>query len=279
MPDWLNYPAKQQIESGNSVYADAINHCPSYKNFWTPGDKVTSVHECTHGINNDIRNAHGAEYNIARFKRKSYSLPFSVPISKGFSYKITGGQKNAFYCLKDRAIVVTEPNCKKSDTIQFIPHSLRFGRYNLYVAGQHDWDNMPYYLFDEGVAYANGADCVIDMASRGEYKDKGNDFMFGPVEFLVYLAAVLMAADKASSLDDNMKNFAQWHFYRVVNIYYAGKGILPWDDMEKVVSALKSGTETQAIRDFLKDKIHFTFPEGPVPPDDKPLTIDDFDLL
>jgi hypothetical protein len=245
---FIEYKAVNSDESGDSVYADTITHCKNWKQYIEAGDKVTSSHECTHGINSDIRNANT---NL--------------------------GKINAFYCLKDRAVILKEPSCRKSDAAQFIPQPLRFSRFGTYVTGQSAWDNEPYYLFDEGVAYANGADCAIYMHNHGDDKNKGTDFMFGPVEFIAYLAAVLMAAEKANSLQADAIEFANWHFKRVADLYYKGKDAMPWNEMEKCVEILKTGSEAQALRDFMKNKIGFTFPNGPTPTPDNP-DPDDFHI-
>jgi hypothetical protein len=283
--NFKNWPKVNNDVSGDTVYTDVVTHAKDYQSYLFPGDNVTSVHETTHKINADIRNSQGG--NIISIKPIISSVNINnndcrliqPVLRKGLSPKeYVAGRINAFYCLKDQAAIIQEANCRKSDAIEFIPQSLKFSRFSTYVSGQQAWDDMPYYLFDEGVAYANGADCVIDMNSRGEYHDKGNDFMFGPVEFLTYLAAVLMAADKANSLREDAIAFANWHFIRVSNIYYAGKSILPWDDMDKCWATLKTGSEAQAIRDFLKSKINFVFPDGPINPDDR-ISPDDFNLL
>lgn len=283
-----NWPAVNQAGKAGTVEGDVICHCKEYQNYAFPGDNVTTTHETTHGANADIRNAQAS----AIIAIQPYPFDVSIDLTTDFYCRLikpvlrkglspteyAASRINAFYCLKDRAAIIQEPNCRKSDASQFIPQSLRFSRFDTYVTGQQAWDDMPYYLFDEGVAYANGADCVIDMASRNEYHDKGNDFMFGPVEFLAYLAGVLMAADKSNSLRQDAIDFAGWHFARVCNIYYAGKSILPWDEMDKCWATLTTGDDGKAIRDFLKNKIGFTFPDGPVNPDDK-LKPSDFDLI
>jgi hypothetical protein len=50
------YPKLHQVEAGDSPYADAINHCERYNYYSVRGQRVTSVHECTHGINSQLRN-------------------------------------------------------------------------------------------------------------------------------------------------------------------------------------------------------------------------------
>jgi hypothetical protein len=256
--NFTKYPATQQIERGNTVYADVVNHCNNYKDFVVNGSISTSVHEITHGINANLRN--GA------IKATSPGGP-----CRQYVPTLVGSERsNAFYVLQDRAIRLKEPNKRKSDCIKFIPTTLRNYRYGTYVAGQQAWDDSPLYIFDEWIAYSNGAANVIQQSKDGTYKDGASDYIFGPLEFVVYAAATLMAA---GDLDPLLVEFSNFQFRRVFNIYFEGIKLLPWADADKLYGQLKSGSEANDIRTFLKQKIAFTIPDAFVP-DDNPSNVD-----
>lgn len=244
------YPSVHKVVEGKSVYADAVNHCKTYRNFLVNNSVTSSVHELSHGIASEIRNS-----------RVSFSTLDDPP--PGDSYKVmlqpvgAQGRTNGFYLLEDRAIVLEEPNIRKKDCIKYIPPSMRDYRYKLYVQGQTAWDDTPLYIFDEWIAYANGAACVIDLDTN--YKDGSTDYIYGPVEFIAYAVGILMAADAANSLNQKLIDFSLWHFDRVVKLYTAGIKILPWAAADKCMDKLKNSPDCKDIRDFLLNKIGFSF--------------------
>lgn len=242
--NWIDYKPINSAVAGSSIYADTVQHCKDYKNFWAPGDKITSAHELTHGINNDIRNSVVREvpplfghYPVAARAFRLYA-PISV------------GRQNAFYALKDRAIRIDEPSSKKHDCIQHIPESLRFYRFKTYVSGQEAWDDMPYYLFDEWTAYCNGAECGIE-----EKEGKGSDTLFGAVEFMTYCTATLMAAGE---LSPEIIEYTRYTLDRCKALY-THRDEYPWPDMDKCWNILSTGEDAAQIREFLRVKIGWSF--------------------
>jgi hypothetical protein len=104
---------------------------------------TTTVHECTHGINADLRN---------RF--------------------FPGKMVNCFYLMDSNYVYFDEPPFRKRDVIPFIPSKYKSSSlYGLYVTSPH-WDDRPLYLWDEWVAYVNGA------MTGAEYSIK-NSIIFG----------------------------------------------------------------------------------------------------
>jgi hypothetical protein len=217
---FLNYPPVHQVEQGKSVYVDAVNHCQNYQTYLVGGSKVSSVHECTHGINSQIRNAGPSGCN-------------------------------GFYFLMDRAFRVQEPEIRKSACIPFIPSSLRFSRYSLYVEGQSEWENQPLYIFDEWVAYQNGAACVIDLGK--DYNEGSTDYIFGPVEFIAYGTAVVMAANAKEPLSPELRELTAFCLERSFELYTVGMKILPWEEAHKCMEILRTSPEAQKMRDFWRD--------------------------
>lgn len=161
---FFDFPALHQVSADPGPYGDALNHCANYSYFRTPGSKITSVHECIHGIASQIRQ----------------------------------GRTNGFYLLNNQAIRLAEPAGRKSDCIRFIPANMRYGRFGLYVAGQKEWDDSPLYIFDEWTAYRNGAVCLLhEDGSEG----LNTDYLFGPIEFATYGLATAMAAQRQDITD------------------------------------------------------------------------------
>lgn len=234
--EFQEYPVQAHAEAGDSVYADVLNHCRNFRRYADHGDRVVNAHECTHGTNADIRNA-------------------------------AGGRVNGFYCLRGRAAVVPEPGCRKRDAAAFIPRSLRGSRYHLYVAGQAAWDDRPLYLWDEWVAYLNGADAGIDLANRGLLRaDEKSDWVNAVLEFAVYGVAVLMAAEKKDGkIDPRVAALGNFNLTRTFETYFSGKDVLPWPGLEEQYRQLTEGPDASPIRAFAVEKLGFKDPAAPEP--------------
>ena len=101
------------------VLGDIESHMPD-GHIYVASDKVTWAHETTHGINSVLRNKHSKINTI--FKTATEYRPV-----------YGGGSVNAFYVLKNRYIVIKEPNVKISDIAENIPESLRGRSYDLYL--------------------------------------------------------------------------------------------------------------------------------------------------
>jgi hypothetical protein len=294
---FLDYPSVNTASSDKTLYGDIITHCKDWKHFADASSEYTTAHECTHGINNDLRLQSG-----------------------------DWDKKNGFYVGKNRAIILDEPAIKKNQIVDFIPQELRSARYSLYVTGQSSWDDKPLYIYDEGVAYINGAWAAIELKEQENYveafhadyahyrnvsipigrhlgqnfmlaypfpimrKDTaGNTIVDGHVEFITYMTAVLMAADrtqemvtsatgvvivgdwpkKGTGLNSRLADFSGWLFRHACNAYYRClKNFAPFDVQDRLWATLKTGACFASQRDFLKDKVGFVFPDGEVPEDD-----------
>lgn len=231
MSMFKNWPEKNQSIQGDTLYADISRHCPAWQQYFFSDDKGTTAHESTHCCNSDVRNDAG------------------------------GQGVNGFYVGYNRAIVVPEPNTRKSDCIKYIPDSLKGSRYNLYIEGQQEWDDRPLYLLDEGVAYCNQLWALIELKQKEGYADDA--IPEGPVEFSSYMVATLMAADAANSLNDTLKKFGKWILRRGYNSYFEGLKIFPpYDVQDKIYEIQKSGSEWAEHRNFLKEKLDYDFPSG-----------------
>lgn len=268
---FIDFQPVLSIESGKDTYADVLNHCRDWTNFIERGDKPTSAHECTHGVNAALRNSHSmGRLDIFIEPSKILGITVGKPhpklvqgfagISGGF-----GGEINAFYVLKNRAVILPEPAFHKGDITQFIPNSFRLDRYATYVAGQHDWDGQPLYIFDEWTAYINGAMTATDLAKSGELKAGGTDWVMGPLEFVAYGLAVAMTADKQQKLVPDVADFTHFCLIRAFNAFLDGKASWPFPGQDELYERLKTGADGQAYRDFMKAKLAFVVPDAVQP--------------
>lgn len=263
------YPKVNDAESDPTLYGDIIRHCKNYKNFMD-SSKYTSAHECSHGVANDLRLMSG-----------------------------NWEGKNGFYLGKDRAIILDEPKFKKSSITQYIPTELHSARYNLYVTGQTEWEDKPLYIYDEGVAYINGAWAAIELKEKENYveayqghrgytirpyaprksmlhlmplqfKDTaGNTIVDGHIEFIPYMAAVLMKTAEGT-LDKQLIDFSRWLFRHATNAYYRQlkDGLSSYNVQDNLWKTMKTAACYEKQRAFLKSVVEFEFPEGEVPEDD-----------
>lgn len=267
---FTQYLKVNDASSDPTLLGDIVRHCKDYHQY-ADASKYTTAHETTHGINNDLRLASGGWQGI-----------------------------NGFYLGKDRAIILTEPKIKKSQITEFIPSELRSARYDLYVQGQREWDGKPLYIYDEGVAYVNGAWAAIELKEQEGYVEEfqlrdpgyakialgkcaypnpgwmaeedhaGNTIVDGEVEFIGYMTAVLLAAAKYAQLDPRLADFSRWLFRHASNAYYRSltDGFPKFDMQDKLWEAMKSGACFSSQREFLAEKVGYVFPDGEVPEDD-----------
>lgn len=251
-----DYPPRKKNVSSDTLYADVANHCDDWSYYGGSSDMSTNAHEATHGINNQIRNAFRIGYSFVHHKlgKDSVIKPTLRDLTLGV---------NGFYVLKNRAVTIPEPACKKHDIIPFIHAWFRKTRYSLYVAGQSDWDSCPLYIYDEWTAYINQAIVAEDLLAKGLYKDGNQDITYGAVEFVAYGLALCMAADKVNALSDLLREFTRFQIRRAFNAYYVGRGKWPFGE-DEIVAQLLDGTEGQTYRDFCHHVLCMGLPRGVV---------------
>ncbi len=219
----IDWPEVNQDDKSDRVWADCIRHCSTWRSFYAKGDFVTSCHEITHGINNEIRNKH---------TEKKY---------------------NAFYLLDNKAILMEEPNFRKSQVNQFVPANLRASRFGTYLQGMGEWEREPLYLLDEMSAYINGAYCATQLRENGEGSKDNFDWAFSVEEFLVYSLALLVACEKFSptALDSLRQDFVVlWK--RGWDAYEKCIKVFPWQPAAAYLENFKGNQELQAFIERMK---------------------------
>ena len=230
------YPVQQPSKTGSdwgTALTDIAQHLPaSYGDTYWDADYMTAGHETTHGINSELRN----------------------------NWNKTGKKANGFYVLSDRAAIVVEPNIRKSDCAPYIPASLHGSRYDLYIAGQTEWDDTPTYVFDEWIAYTNGGTVATDLVQKGLYKGGWTDAVMGQLEFVVYGVAVAMAVEKGepaywSSADGaQFKEFVAFSIKRAMDVYRIGAKMdsFKWDQMDAFYAKMVSSPDAEPWRAFAR---------------------------
>ncbi|TNE51612.1 MAG: hypothetical protein EP343_05830 [Deltaproteobacteria bacterium] len=224
-----NFP-KQNSRTNSAwgpVLTDIVNHeAPGDNNPYS--DLVTKGHETCHGIHSHLRN----------------------------NYNNTGKKANAFYLLQGRYIVIEEPPMRKSVVGAFVPSNLRGSRYNLYIAGSQSWDDRPLYIYDEWVAYVNGAASGVDIAKLGKWTYGWRDAVMGPLEFSVYGIATAMAAEKhASSYFQNYPlflHFTAWLVAESMKYYREGAVMtdFKWAKQDTYLQNLQTSAAAKPMRDW-----------------------------
>ncbi len=213
------------------VLTDIEQHLPaSYGKKYYNDDWSTHGHETTHGINSELRNNHA--------KNK--------------------GKENGFYLLNDKAAFVVDPKVTMKQVAPLIPTSLQGTRYNLYMIQQANsaWNNVPTYIFDEWVAYTNGAEVGID---RHKNKLKApqwrSDTMIGQLEFTYYALAFCLAVEKHDPAylkgkdGKQFKEFVAHEIRRAMKCYREGIKI----DHYKWDTNLQKNFKTKADAKDLRD--------------------------
>lgn len=222
-PTWTDHQPVRNISNLGKVLSDIESHMPA-GHIYKDSDKVTWAHETTHGINSNIRNKH-----------QTWLVKLGLKSS---------GRINGFYCLNNRAAVITEPNTTIGKVASIVPKSLRGDVYNLYLVQQaSSWGDTPLYICDEWVAYINGAECRQDLG----IKDRGETVQYA-MEFVVYSTCI---AQSSQTNDEQLKKFLMWNSQRIMDLYKKAENVEPakkyW---EKVINNSDADNFRQFARTY-----------------------------
>ncbi|MGZ3421472.1 MAG: thrombospondin type 3 repeat-containing protein [Polyangiales bacterium] len=229
-----NYPKQKTASdadaSWGTILKDIEEHLPSSygSTYRFPDDKDTWGHETSHGIHAHLRNY----------------------------WNKTGKKANAFYVLNDKAVIIVEPNVRKSDAAPFIPSNMHWNRYSTYITGQVEWDDTPMYIFDEWNAYVNGASVAVELESKGLWTIGWQDGVAGPLEFTVYGLALAMAVEAKDptyfSTYPQFKEFVAYEVRRSMDVFRKGRTMkdFTWDEQDAFYEKFKTSSEAGTMRDF-----------------------------
>lgn len=229
--DWHEYkPVKKLSDpSWGDYLTDIENHLPEKMGTqYRDADKNTWAHETTHGINSHLNNTIG------------------------------GGVHH--YCLyvgHNKAVKIKNPNFKISHVANMVPKTLRKSRYNLYLVKQQSgWNDRPVYLWDEWVAYCNGAECGIELLNKKLWKCHKTDAGWSVLEFSVYSTYMVMAQIKHDPTYDNkqMIEFLAWNMERTMKLYKEGQKLPEYNwDNDEYLKHLRTSPDASEFRKFLTD--------------------------
>jgi hypothetical protein len=155
---------------------------------------ITSVHECTHGVNSFLRN----EYSTKDVKI------------------------NGFYCLDNRFITIRESHLTLTDVAKSIPKSIRFNAYDLTFKGNllRDWNDRCLYLMDEHIAHTTS--CMYRKQKKIRERPDAVKLMF---EYGFYSLVHLQMLKGSSYEDyDKLKWFLEWNFNRCFDTFDGEEG-------------------------------------------------------
>lgn len=225
-PEFVEVKKVTDFYREDTLYDDILSRS---RRPFTKADRDTNAHESTHGINADIRNSHKDSTSI-----------------------------NGFYVMNGKGVLIYEPKMRKSEMVPFVPKSLQGFRYPTYVAGQQVWDGRPFYIFDEWVAYVNGASVNVEDALKNRHTSGWSDAVSGPLEFSVYSVAVAMAVEKHDpdywKTNKQFKNFIHWHLKRSYDLFMSGYKLkeFKYDKQDKYLEALRTSDDAKAMRAFIE---------------------------
>jgi hypothetical protein len=230
---WTTFPDQKPVREprwGDRL-ADLERHLPAkYKRQFHADDPIAHAHETTHGINAHLR--------ILHFD--------------------TGLRRNAFYVGGHRAALIVEPNIRLDQVAEMVPKDLRGHRFELYLVKQReDWNAEPLYLFDEWVAYVNGAEAGIELANAKKYRPARSDPIHALLEMSVYAGYVAMAVAKYDRSYDarQLNQFLAWNLRRSLATYKAGCRIAAFDwDEDEYLRAIQYDATAAPFRQFLRER-------------------------
>jgi hypothetical protein len=207
------------------IYNQVMNYSTS-KPFGDVHGRSTNVHETVHGINSYIRNTYYKE-NI-----------------------------NGLYAGNGYGIKVINPKLKLRQIQNYVPHSLRGYRYNLYFVKQlRYWDDTPTYHLDEWSAYIAGAESAVDDAIQKIVFKEKSDSVSGALEFSIYCTALAMAT---RDLDKNywennlqLKNTINYFLIKAEKVFFEGRDLYPSQAQETLLKNLRENEDAKYIREIL----------------------------
>jgi hypothetical protein len=211
-PEFVEWKPVKSVNNLGKVLSDIESHMPD-GHIYKDSDKITWGHETTHGINSNLRNKHTSQ-----------------------------GKVNGFCVLENRGVIILEPKTTISAAARLVPSSLRGGVYQLYMVSQAgSWNDRPLYVFDEWVAYGNGAAVRADLNIQQRQET---------VEFNNYAIAVAMAA---RTDDMQFKNFLMWNLERSMKLYEANKNIGDTSRSTEYLQKTRTSSDAEGLREFARN--------------------------
>jgi hypothetical protein len=219
------------------VYNDVMNYSVS-KPFGDAHGRSTNVHETIHGINSYLRNK-------AVKETKNYKL-------------------NGFYAGNGYGIIVENPNLRLRQVRDYVPNSVRGYRFKLYFEQQlGDWDDTPTYHMDEWAAYIGGAESAVDDYNNKIIDPEKSDSVSGSLEFSIYCTVLAMAVKELDKKywEENLqfKYAINYYLIKAEKVFFEGQDKFPSKKQDLLLQNLRNSTDTEIMRDFLKQEFQGIF--------------------
>lgn len=213
--------------NGSDIMADVQGHLPDDHKFTVrasdyrlafleqDGLDISTVHECTHGIN--------AELRIQHSKREKY---------------------NGFYLLDDNYVIIKEPDLNTLRVLEKIPKCLRFNIYQMtYDNTKQFWQDRPLYLYDEFIAHTTG------MLYR---KQKGIKIRTECPKYTLEMGiyCLFLLQEMRGHPDYNkLKDLTIWNFNRIISTYQGEQGF------KEQLNILFNNKDCSEIIAFIKNEL------------------------
>lgn len=215
MIKWTKEPPLRSVRDLGEVLSDIDSHMPA-GHIYRDSDKITWGHETTHGINARLR---------MKYRER--------------------GKINCFYVLKNRSVIISEPNTTLKEVAANVPKPLRGKVYNLYMVQQtRYWNDSPLYVFDEWTAYANGSAVRLDLGIT-----KRGETVAQMLEFSVYAMTLAMVVN---SSDMQLKEFLRWHLDRARWLYYQNESLGVNPVADEYLRTFRTSPDAQELRTFMQ---------------------------
>lgn len=214
---WKTYKKLRQPDSRlGQVLSDIDSHLPA-GHIYADQDRITHGHESSHGIAAQLR----------------------------MKFAVKDKRINGFYCLNDQVVIIEEPDTTISAVAQLVPRSLRGQVYNLYLIQQtRHWNNIPLYIFDEWIAYSNGAAVRADLGII--QRQETVQYM---LEFNNY---AICLAWKTQSTDEQFKSFLKYSLERSMQLYKENLNIGDLTQSTEFVTKTQTSPDAEAMRSFAR---------------------------
>ena len=229
VPQFISVKKFRDSESG-TIYGDVLSHAPSVDRRSRRG---TTVHETAHGTHAYLRN---------------------------------NNPGHGFYALEGRAVIIDEPDMRKSQVAKFVPQNLRSYRYSLYIAGQRAWDSTPLYIYDEFTCYVLGGMTHVEDAQNGK-RAEWSDGISGCLGFSIYAIATCMAIKEHDpdywENNEQFRNYTIWLLRRAEKTFKLGRDLpqLKWDKQDKLFNELMAN---KTYEKFVRENLEGVWFESPV---------------
>lgn len=212
---------------GEDIMSDVQSHLPENHPFTVratdyglafleqDGLDISTVHECTHGINSALR--------VQASKKEKC---------------------NGFYLLDDNYVIIREPNLNLLKILEKVPRCLRFNLYQSMCDNSRKyWQDRPLYLYDEFIAHTTG----MLYRKQKEIKIRTECPKYS-LEMGIYCLFLLQEMRDSPDYD-KLKDLTIWNFNRIIGAYQDEQGF------KEQLGVLLNHKDCSEIREFMVNEL------------------------